>query len=72
MQADWNEFSVKEVEEKGDKTSPIHSYLASKTLAEQAAWKYVEEHKIPLVTLVSLARHPLYVRYVGTLQLITS
>jgi len=32
---DWNTVSIKEVEELGDKSTPIGMYRASKTLAEQ-------------------------------------
>ncbi|KZS90133.1 NAD(P)-binding protein [Sistotremastrum niveocremeum HHB9708] len=42
---DWNKASPKEVETKGKKASAFDKYLASKTLAEQAAWNFVEEHK---------------------------
>ena len=35
---DWNLSSIKEVEEKGDKTSPAISYRASKTLAEKGVF----------------------------------
>jgi len=42
---DWNEDSVKQVEEKGVKADGGDSYRASKTLAEQALWKFVEEEK---------------------------
>ncbi|GAA5840560.1 hypothetical protein JCM11251_007615 [Rhodosporidiobolus azoricus] len=42
---DWNEFSPKQVEEKGAQVDPSQAYRASKTLAEQAAWRFVEEEK---------------------------
>ncbi len=42
---DWNEYDVKEVEEKGNQASPVTMYNASKVLAERAAWKFVEENK---------------------------
>ena len=35
---DWNQDSVKQVEEKGVKAEGFDSYRASKTLAEQAMW----------------------------------
>ena len=41
----WNINSPKEVEEKGDIASPLGIYRASKTLAERAAWKFVEDNK---------------------------
>jgi hypothetical protein len=41
---DWNEFSPRQVEEKGKDVDPSQAYRASKTLAEKAAWKFLEEH----------------------------
>ena len=41
-EADWNEASPRAVEELGAKASPADKYLASKTLAERAAWSFVE------------------------------
>jgi len=37
-EADWNEDSTKEVEQKGKDTPGSESYRASKTLAEKALW----------------------------------
>lgn len=42
---DWNEYSPKQVEEKGKDVDPSQAYRCSKTKAEQAAWKFVEEEK---------------------------
>ncbi|KAF8142891.1 NAD-P-binding protein [Mycena galopus ATCC 62051] len=42
---DWNEQAPKEVTEKGRAASAITKYRASKTLAERAAWDFVEKHK---------------------------
>ncbi|KAF8342995.1 D-lactaldehyde dehydrogenase [Cantharellus anzutake] len=42
---DWNDHDVKQVEEKGDKASPVSMYNASKVLAERAAWKFIEGNK---------------------------
>ncbi|KAI0078018.1 NAD(P)-binding protein [Panus rudis PR-1116 ss-1] len=42
---DWNEGSIKEVEEKGKAAHPMHKYCTSKTLAEKAAWEFVEKHQ---------------------------
>ncbi|BGP19768.1 hypothetical protein JCM10213_003616 [Rhodosporidiobolus nylandii] len=42
---DWNTFSPQQVEEKGKDVDPFHAYRASKTLAERAAWKFVEDEK---------------------------
>ncbi|KAK0460564.1 D-lactaldehyde dehydrogenase [Desarmillaria tabescens] len=44
-EADWNEQSPKEVEEKGRDAPPIAKYRASKVLAEKAAWSFYEGHK---------------------------
>ncbi|KAA1477465.1 D-lactaldehyde dehydrogenase [Dentipellis sp. KUC8613] len=41
----WNEPSILEVQEKGTKAPGIAMYRASKTLAEKAAWEFVETHK---------------------------
>ncbi|TIB82311.1 NAD(P)-binding protein [Wallemia mellicola] len=37
----WNEFSIRQVNEKQDKATPADIYRASKSLAEKAAWEYV-------------------------------
>jgi len=42
---DWNEFSPKEVEKKGKDVEPSQAYRASKTLAERAAWDFLEKEK---------------------------
>ncbi|KAI0076363.1 NAD(P)-binding protein [Panus rudis PR-1116 ss-1] len=42
---DWNEQSTNEVETKGKAAEPVHKYCASKTLAERAAWAFVERNK---------------------------
>ncbi|CEL54500.1 Putative NADPH-dependent methylglyoxal reductase GRP2 OS=Candida albicans (strain SC5314 / ATCC MYA-2876) GN=GRP2 PE=1 SV=2 [Rhizoctonia solani AG-1 IB] len=44
-ESDWNTFSIKEIEEKGKDASGIDKYCASKTLAEKAAWEFVEKTK---------------------------
>ncbi|KAI5117773.1 hypothetical protein M0805_003592 [Coniferiporia weirii] len=41
----WNEANIVEVREKGRAASQAGKYRASKTLAERAAWAFVEEHK---------------------------
>lgn len=50
---DWNEYSTAQLEEKGKDVAPADAYRASKTLAERAAWKFVEENK-PKWDLVTL------------------
>ncbi|KAH6903136.1 D-lactaldehyde dehydrogenase [Coprinopsis sp. MPI-PUGE-AT-0042] len=44
----WNDESVRAVEEKGSQAHGGDIYCASKTLAERAAWKFVEENKSTL------------------------
>ncbi|OWT39011.1 D-lactaldehyde dehydrogenase [Cryptococcus neoformans var. grubii Br795] len=44
-EADWNVDSIPQVEEKGVEADGMHSYLASKTLAEKALWNFVEDEK---------------------------
>ncbi|KAI6110832.1 D-lactaldehyde dehydrogenase [Pisolithus croceorrhizus] len=45
---DWNVRAIEILKEQGDKTSTATTYHASKTLAEQSAWKFVKdrEHEI--------------------------
>ncbi|KAK7472041.1 hypothetical protein VKT23_000152 [Stygiomarasmius scandens] len=45
---DWNEQSVKQVEEQGRSADGATKYRASKTLAERAAWDFYNEHKSQL------------------------
>lgn len=42
---DWNEYSIQHVKEKGKDADQGHKYRASKSLAEKAAWKFIEEEK---------------------------
>ncbi|GMK53594.1 hypothetical protein CspeluHIS016_0101800 [Cutaneotrichosporon spelunceum] len=42
---DWNETSIKNVEEQGCDARPIDMYRASKTLAERAFWKFIDDKK---------------------------
>ncbi|KAH6901040.1 D-lactaldehyde dehydrogenase [Coprinopsis sp. MPI-PUGE-AT-0042] len=42
---DWNESSIKEVEQKGREADPASKYRASKTLAEKAAWAFYDENR---------------------------
>ncbi|TFY67709.1 hypothetical protein EVJ58_g1460 [Rhodofomes roseus] len=42
---DWNDASVVEVREKGAGASQAGKYRASKTLAERAAWDFVEKNR---------------------------
>ncbi|KAI6001176.1 hypothetical protein EDD15DRAFT_2230171 [Pisolithus albus] len=42
---DWNVRAIEILNEQGDKMSAATTYHASKTLAEQSAWKFVKDHK---------------------------
>ncbi|KAI9820468.1 MAG: hypothetical protein M1826_000905 [Phylliscum demangeonii] len=44
-EADWNEASVKVLEQANIQPDGIQLYFASKTLAEKAVWSWREEHK---------------------------
>ncbi|CAD6582220.1 MAG: methylglyoxal reductase (NADPH-dependent) gre2 [Cyphobasidiales sp. Tagirdzhanova-0007] len=50
---DWNTDSTSALESKGDDISPGEAYKAGKTLAEKAAWQFVEDNK-PKWDLVAL------------------
>jgi nucleoside-diphosphate-sugar epimerase len=42
---DWNEWAIEVVKQNGKATPPLVSYRASKSLAEKAAWKYVQDNQ---------------------------
>ncbi|KAI0051462.1 D-lactaldehyde dehydrogenase [Auriscalpium vulgare] len=44
-EADWNEWSVNEVKTKGEGAGSYPMYQVSKTLAEKAAWEFIEKDK---------------------------
>lgn len=44
-ESNWNNSSVEAVKMKGSAVGPVVIYLASKTLAEKAAWEFVASHK---------------------------
>lgn len=44
-EADWNDAAIAEVREKGRDAPQPAKYRASKTLAERAAWEFVEKNK---------------------------
>ena len=56
----WNEVSVRTVEEQGKDALPVEKYRTSKTLAERAAWKFVEENK-DSITFDLVALNPPFV-----------
>ncbi|KAH8995081.1 hypothetical protein EDB86DRAFT_2804906 [Lactarius hatsudake] len=47
-ETNWNNAAVATVESKGSAAGPGMIYLASKTLAERAAWEFVAAHKAEL------------------------
>ncbi|KAG6328854.1 hypothetical protein ID866_10235 [Astraeus odoratus] len=55
---DWNLQSVEIVKEKGENAPSGAMYQASKTLAEQAAWKFVEDHKQEMSWDVAVVNPP--------------
>jgi nucleoside-diphosphate-sugar epimerase len=44
-ESNWNDAAVETVKTKGSEAGPVLIYLASKTLAEKAAWEFVAAHK---------------------------
>jgi nucleoside-diphosphate-sugar epimerase len=44
-ESNWNNSSVEAVKTKGSEAGPVAIYFASKTLAEKAAWEFVDAHK---------------------------
>lgn len=54
----WNNYSVKEIEEKGSAASAPDKYRASKTLAERAVWAFVERNKDALKFDVAVLNPP--------------
>ncbi|KAJ3020859.1 methylglyoxal reductase (NADPH-dependent) gre2 [Thoreauomyces humboldtii] len=67
-EADWNEEATKQVDALGEKVALHYSYFASKTQAEKAAWKFVEDNK-PAFDLTVLL--PTYVFGPGVLPVHT-
>lgn len=46
-ESSWNETHARESAEKGEEQEPLSAYRASKTLAEKAAWEFVQQNKLP-------------------------
>jgi nucleoside-diphosphate-sugar epimerase len=44
-ESNWNNLAVEVVKTKGSAAGSVTIYLASKTLAEKAAWEFVAAHK---------------------------
>lgn len=42
---DWNNHSIEEIKKLGDEANVTHMYMASKSLAEKAAWDYYNSVK---------------------------
>ncbi|KAK7036570.1 hypothetical protein VNI00_011503 [Paramarasmius palmivorus] len=57
-EADWNEETVRECEEKGRDASGLVKYAASKTLSEKAVWKFYEEHKAQITWDLTVLNPP--------------
>ncbi|KAK0448421.1 uncharacterized protein EV420DRAFT_1566683 [Desarmillaria tabescens] len=57
-EVDWNEQSIKEVEEQGKNAPGIVKYRASKTLAEKAAWEFYKKHKSEIKWDLSIVNPP--------------
>ncbi|KAH6903380.1 D-lactaldehyde dehydrogenase [Coprinopsis sp. MPI-PUGE-AT-0042] len=55
---DWNEASIKEVEEKGREADTMTKYRASKTLAEKAAWAFYNENRDKVKWDISVINPP--------------
>lgn len=44
-ESNWNDSAVEAVKTRGSEAGPVLIYLASKTLAEKAAWEFIATHK---------------------------
>ncbi|RPD63136.1 NAD(P)-binding protein [Lentinus tigrinus ALCF2SS1-7] len=55
---DWNERSIREVNEKGRAAAPGDKYCASKILAERAAWDFHKQHKNEIAWDVTVLNPP--------------
>ncbi|KAH9017028.1 hypothetical protein EDB84DRAFT_1567010 [Lactarius hengduanensis] len=55
----WNNAAVAAVASKGSAAGPVTIYLASKTLAERAAWEFVAAHKAELAWDLVVINPPL-------------
>ena len=70
-ESNWNNSAVEAVKTKGSAAGPVAIYLASKTLAEKAAWEFVDAHKSEISwDLVAInppfifgARFPLFILF---------
>ncbi|KAJ7675152.1 D-lactaldehyde dehydrogenase [Mycena rosella] len=55
----WNDQAVEQVNEQGRAASGAAKYQASKTLAERAAWGFVQKHKVEIAWDLSVLNPPL-------------
>jgi nucleoside-diphosphate-sugar epimerase len=44
-ESNWNDSAVERVKTKGSRAGPVTIYMASKTLVEKVAWKFVAAHR---------------------------
>jgi nucleoside-diphosphate-sugar epimerase len=44
-QSNWNNAAIEQVKQQGAAAGPFVMYMASKTLAEQAAWNFIATHE---------------------------
>ncbi|KAI0245425.1 D-lactaldehyde dehydrogenase, partial [Lactifluus subvellereus] len=59
-ETNWNNAAVEAVNAKGSAAGPVVIYLASKTLAEKAAWEFVAAHRSE-ISWDLVAIHPPYI-----------
>jgi len=70
-ESDWNNADVEAVKTKGSAAGPIAVYFASKSLAEKAAWGFVDAHKSE-ISWDLVALNPPYIFGVSIHPLFTS
>lgn len=65
-QVDYFNSSVKLINEHGSAAPSFLKYMASKTLAEQAAWKWVEDNKPSFEVVTTLPSWVFGVRFLSS------
>jgi len=70
-ESDWNNADVEAVKTKGSAAGPVAVYFASKSLAEKAAWEFVDAHKSE-ISWDLVALNPPYIFGASILLLFTS
>lgn len=58
-ETNWNNAAVEAVKSKGSAAGPVMIYLASKTLAERAAWEFVAAHKAEIAWDLAVINPPM-------------